>query len=329
MLDETSVKVLKFIVLSSSEKTYRGKISDIAKLTGLSKSDVLRALTTLEQENLIQVSFIEPESIFRNIFEELLNAEALYVEVMEGLRKTSPDDVKKEISRLKSLLLNYINTPELQQLVSTDITTLVEIKSTLVKNISEVFSFYISSVGTDKTIPQEIDLLFLYLDKLKFYIKDKTNISDDEIRIVSSLLTIFMQIPKSRKIIMKKGIQNIYKSIELLEQSLEEINLRILIEGATPELTNLKEQLEKQLNALSQMIETLKEEAEIFYLSKKDCATLINNIVTKRVFFEKILNSLTDSDIYSKEAEVLLSKFVNLFRKEEEILERIANLLPE
>lgn len=329
MLDETTVKVLKHIVLSSSERTYRGRISDIAKITGLSRAEVLRALTVLEQENLVQLTFIDSTSIFRNLFEELLGAEALYVEAKEGLRKITPDDVKREISRLKSSILRYVDASELQQLVNIDVTAAFDTRNTLEKSVIEIFSYYINLTEIDRDFLQKIDVLSLYIDKLKFFLKDKTSLSDDEVRIVSSLLTLFMQIPKRRKIIVKKEVQNIYKSVELLQQSLEEINLRILIEGPTPELTNLKEQLEKQLNSLIQMIESLKEEAEIFYISKDECLLLTNNIRAKREVFEKILNSMESNNPYGKEVEMLLSKFIIILQKEEELLRILTNILPQ
>lgn len=329
MLDEAVVKVLKCIVLNSSDKTYRGRISDIAKVTGLSRSEVLRALTALEQENLIQLTFIDSASIFKSLFEELLSAEALYVESIEGLRKASPEDVKKEVHRLKSLALAYVDATDFQQLVNIDIITALDVKKILSENITEIFSFYVNTTQVDKDLPQTVETLSLYLDKIRFYLKDKTTLSDEEVRIISSLLTLFMHVPKRRKVLVRREVQNIYKSIELLQQSLEEINLRILIEGSTAELTTLKEQLERQLNSLMQMVESLKEEADIFHISKNECSLLINSISAKRALFEKILSSVTEVNLYSRELETLLSKFVVILQKEEELLRTLANILPE
>jgi hypothetical protein len=128
VLDTRSVSVYKYVATNSREGVYRGRISDIVRATGLSRTDVLKTLSLLEQEKYILVvySSLNIPEIFKNLSVSLSKAEAGYVEALRRLTQTSPEDARKAVEAERNLALKYLSRTEYEELLAIHVTKVLK-----------------------------------------------------------------------------------------------------------------------------------------------------------------------------------------------------------
>lgn len=335
MLDARSVSVYKYIATNSREGVYRGRISDIVRATGLSRTEVLRILSLLEQEKYIQViySSLNISEIFKNLAGALLKAEATYIETMRKLTQVSPEDARRAVEAERKLALKYLSGTEYEELLDVDVTRVFEELAAFEQALARAFSYYVNLsspgvFGVPERSPS-LDSSIKFLKRLDKLMDMKDRISDEDVIYMSTALSVFIEIPKKRKVILKSPAQQIMKSIEDLKQSLEEIEIRMLIEGATPELTSMRAQIESQLDSLVKLLASLREEREVHFIEKIEMPQLFNALDLKETFLSSALGTLREvNNPLAAEVAAALSKTLELLRMVRVILQKLEQRVP-
>lgn len=327
MLDETTVKVYKFIILNSSERTYRGTVGDIASITGLSAADVFRALQVLEQEKLIQVSYLDSSTIFKNIFDELFSEEAHFIENLNTFDKNLLEKIKKDIGRLKELAAKYAPDADYEKVIKIDIERLANHQNYLAQDILSVLHFSNPSLKSPQQIGEILDEMILHLKKINLFIRDRDSLSEEDLSSISAHLSLYISIPRKKIVTVKKGAQNILKSLESLQESLEIIEMRIFIEGSTPELIKLKNELVNQIASLNQLLTSLREEKEVFVLSKDTIKEILDEIPLRKRLYQKIFDLLDDTNPFEAKLKHIFTKILIFVDEEEKLLNKVAALM--
>jgi DNA-binding transcriptional regulator GbsR (MarR family) len=335
MLDARSVSVYKYVATNSREGVYRGRISDIVRATGLSRTEVLRVLSLLEQEKYIQViySSLNLPEIFRNIASALLRAEAGYVEALRGLTRATLEEAKKAVEAERSLGLKYLSGTEYEELLAVDVIKVLDELAAFDQALARAFSYYVNvsaPSGSEAAASRPgLENSVKFLKRLDKLIDVKDRMADEDILYMSTALSVFIEIPKRRRVILKSPAQQIMKSIEDLRQSLEEIEVRMLIEGATPELTSMRAQIESQLDSLVKLLATLREEREVYFVEKSELPRLLDALNLKEAFLTSILSTLKAvNNPSAAEVATALSKVLELLEMERAILSKLAQKVP-
>jgi len=335
VLDARSVSVYKYVATNSREGVYRGRISDIVRATGLSRTDVLKTLSLLEQEKYIQVvySSLNIPEIFKNLAAALLKAEAGYIEALRRLTQASPEDARKAVEAERNLALKYLSGTEYEELLAIDVTKVFEELAAFNQALARAFSHYVNlSSPSGSGAPESylsLDNSMKFLKRLDKLIDMKDKITDEDIIYLSTALSVFIEIPKRRKVILKSPAQQIMKSIEDLKQSMEEIEVRMLIEGATPELTSMKAQIESQLDSLVKLLASLREEREVYFIERSEMLQLLDALNLKETFLSSVLGTLKSvNNPSTAEVAAALSKTLELLGMERTILKKLEQKIP-
>lgn len=327
MLDTTAVKIYKYLAVNSSNNIYRGSISEIARATGLSGMDILKALSLLEEEKYVQVihSPVNLAVLFMQLAGALLRAEAGFVETLRGLRQIPIESARKAVETEKDLALKLLKGTEFEELLAIDIIAVLEELDTLNSALSKAFSHFIN-LNPPSTLEGHIsiDNSIKYLRRLGRLIDMENVFTNEDIASLAAALSVFIEIPVKRRTIMSNLAQQTMRNLEDLEQSLEEVEARILIEGATPELVNMRMHIKNQVDLLMKSL-TSAREREVYFIEKNEVPQLLSALDSKETFFTYISDSLKTANNNPLGAKVgaVLARVLELLRMEREILMKI------
>jgi DNA-binding transcriptional regulator GbsR (MarR family) len=327
MLDTASVSVYKYLAVNSSGGVYKGRISEIMRATGLSRMDVLKVLSQLEEEKYVQVVYspVNPTELFTQLAGTLFKAEAEYIGAIRGLLQTPLEGAKKAIEEERDLALKYLSGTEYEELLAVDVTSVVRELETLNRELAKAFSLYVDlnpSSVLGETV--SVDNSMKYLRRLDRFIDLKNTITEEDVVYLSTALSIFMEVPARKKTIMKSSTQQIIKNLEDLEQNLEEVEARILIEGATPELVNMRLQIKSKIDSLRKSLASTKE-GEVYFIEKSEVPQLLTALNSKEALFSEILEGLrsVSKSPLSEKVGTTLAKALELIRIERDILKKL------
>ena len=335
VLDARAVSVYKYVAINSRDGVYKGRISDIVRATGLSRTDVLKTLSLLEQEKYIQViySSLNILEIFKNLAVALLKAEAGYIEAVRRLTQALPEDARKAVEAERNLALKYLSGTEYEELLAVDVIKVLEELAAFNQALARAFSHYVNLSSPSGSGEPESYLSLSnsikFLKRLDKLIDVKDKITDEDVIYLSTALSVFIEIPKRKRVILKSPAQQIMKSIEDLKQSMEEIEVRMLIEGATPELTSMRAQIESQLDSLVKLLASLREEREVHFIERSEVHQLLDAVNLKEAFLSNVLGTLKSvNNPSTAETAAALSKALELLGMERAILKKLEQRIP-
>ena len=327
MLDTTAVRVYKYLAVNSSGGVFKGRISEIVSATGLSRVDILEALSHLEEEKYVQV--VHSPANLANLVElfagALLRAEAGYIEALRRLTQTSLEDAKITIKEEKERALKYLSGTEYEELLAVDVTAVLRELESLNRMLAKALSHYVDSNPSSALgEPINLDNSAKYLRRLEKLIDIKNKFTDEDNTFLATVLSVFIEIPVKEKTIMESSHQQLMKKLEDLEQSLEEVEARILIEGATSELVDMRMRIKNQIDSLRRSL-TSTGERKVYFIEKSEIPQLLSSLDSRETFLSCILEGLrTASDNpFSAKVRTALANVLELLRIEREILKKL------
>jgi DNA-binding Lrp family transcriptional regulator len=332
MLDPASIRVYKYLATHSSNNNYKDSFSEIARVTGLSGKEVLRALSVLEEENYIQI--IHPleslEKLFPQIARNIINREREYIESFRGVKKFPIEGSRKLIEKEKTFAIKLFEGTEFQDILEVDIIDVIE----ELEKVNHAFKKLFSTFVEIKPLVDSYSSLRMinsikYSKRLLKTVESLRELNDEDIASLSAVLSVFLEIPIRRKALKTTATLQTMQNLRELEQSLEEIEAQIMIEGPLPELVELKNQLKNEIEELSKLVSSQNEQ-EVFFIEKHDLSRLQEAITFKETFLRSMDEFL--KNMYhpnGEEIRNLLTDEIELIKILHDIIKKIEEKYPK